>query len=102
MSCVAMHGTLHPVDERMNDHHNGLCVPLPAVEGFPNPVEESGEDWFRRQSAGVQRQMMGPGKLDAWNQGLVQIGQMSGVREDDVYGPMRYELPLKALIEVEP
>jgi hypothetical protein len=98
MSCVAMHGTLHPLDESLNDHHNGLCVPLPAVEGFPNPVDGSGEDWFRAQSAAVQRQMMGPGKFDAWTNGLVQIPDMTGQHEDPVYGFMRVERPLKDLV----
>lgn len=26
MSCVAMHGTVHPVTETLNDHHNGRCL----------------------------------------------------------------------------
>ena len=98
MSCVAQHGSFHPLDERLNDHHNGLCVPLPAVEGYPNPVEGTGEDWFSQQSEAVQKQMMGPGKFDAWLKGKITIPQMTATRPDDVYGDMRFEPPLKDLV----
>lgn len=98
MSCVAQHGTLHGLEERLNDHHNGLCVPLPSVKGYPAPVEQGGADWFAAQPEAVQRQMMGPGKYAAWKSGQVAIDQMTGIHVDDVYGDMRIEPALKELV----
>ena len=96
MSCVAMHGTIHSLDETLNDHHNGLCVMLPLVG--ENPIKLLGQAWFDQQSEAVQRQMMGPGKLEAWNAGKFSFGDLVATHDDDVYGEMRVEQSLKELV----
>jgi SPP1 gp7 family putative phage head morphogenesis protein len=101
MSCVVMHGTIHPVDEALNDHHNGRCVAIPLVIGFPNPVEQTGLQWFEQQSEATQRALMGPGKYDAWRSGSIRLDQLTEERRDDVYGLMRVEPSLKSLLGVE-
>lgn len=98
MSCVAMHGTPHPVEEVLNDHHNGRCTAVPMVKGFDNPVKEIGTEWFGKQSEAAQRAMLGPGKYAAWRDGKFGLEQLSAIREDSVYGPMRVEQTLKELI----
>lgn len=137
MSCIAMDGTLHPVTERLNDHHNGRCamVPVPVsyralgldVAESPAPDEwlrsqpeatqrrllgarydewragnlrfgETARQWFERQPEAVQRAMMGPGKHDAWKAGEFRLEQLSMVQDDPVWGRMRVETPLKALV----
>lgn len=100
MSCVVMHGTIHPVDEALNDHHNGRCAPIPLVKGFPNPVDQTGIDWFLAQPEATQKQLMGPGKYQAWQDGAIQLDQLTAERVDDVYGVMRGEPSLKQLLEV--
>lgn len=100
MSCVVMHGTIHPIEETLNDHHNGRCVPIPLVKGFPNPVEQTGLDWFSQQSEATQRQLMGPGKYNAWRAGQIRLDHLTTERVDDVYGAMRSEPSLKQLLEV--
>lgn len=98
MSCVVMHGTIHPVEKALNDHHNGRCVAIPLVIGFDNPITETGIEWFERQSAATQRALMGPGKFDAWQNGRVRLDQLTEERQDDVYGLMRGEPSLKQLL----
>lgn len=98
LSCVSMHGTIHSLEETLNDHHNGRCAPLPYIPEFGNPVEQSGEDWFKSLSPAQQAQMMGNGKFQAWRDGLFQFNQLSKVHTDDVYGDMRTETPLKDLV----
>ena len=99
LSCVAQHGTLHPVDETLNDHHNGRCNMIPAVVGFDNPMGDvTGEDWFSQLPEATQRAMMGPGKFNAWRDGKFTFGDLSSMRVDPVYGPMRIEETLQALV----
>jgi hypothetical protein len=102
MSCVAMHGTIHPVDEPLNDHHNGRCAQVPIVQGYTNPVTETGVEWFEKQPEAVQRARMGAEYYQAWKDGLFGIGDMSTTRRDEVYGDMRSETPLWQLLGAEP
>lgn len=97
-SCIVMHGTVHGLDEILNDHHNGRCAMLPIVAGFDNPLEQTGVQWFESLSEAKQRQILGPGKFEAWKQGKFTLPQLSREHNDDVYGAMRVETPLKNLI----
>jgi hypothetical protein len=99
MSCVAMHGTEHGLDEVLDDHHNGRCTQVPiTILDRNNPVEQSGQDWFNAQDEATQKAMMGAGKYDAWKDGAFDLGQLTAQHEDDVYGLMRTETALKDLI----
>ena len=97
MSCVAQHGTEHPLDEVLDDHYNGRCAAAPLTI-FGNPVEQSGLDWFGAQNAERQREMMGPGKYEAWKDGKFDLSQMTSEQKDEVYGQMRTEATLKELL----
>jgi len=98
LSCVAQHGTVHPLEETLNDHHNGRCAPLPYIPEFGNPVEQTGEDWFKSLSPAQQANMMGQSKYDAWKSGQFSFDKLSREVENDVYGKMRSETPLKDLV----
>lgn len=98
MSCVALHGTVYPVGTIADDHYNGRCAMVPWVEGAPNPIEQSGEDWFNEQSDATQQAMMGQAKWDAWKDGQFELSQLTKVTTDDVYGSMRGETSLKDLV----
>lgn len=32
MGCIAMHGSIHSLDETLGDHHNGRCVSIPLTK----------------------------------------------------------------------
>lgn len=98
MSCVAMHGSIHPLDEQLNDHYNGRCAALPHIAEFGNPVSENGEAWFSNQNEETQRAMMGAKKFEAWKDGQFTFDKLSAEQENDVYGIMRTEASLKALV----
>lgn len=97
MSCVAMHGSIHPLSEKLDDHYNGRCAMLPYLGD--NPVEQSGEAWFGEQSEELQKKMMG-GKWDAWHDGKFDFGQLSTISHSDVFGDMRGEISLKDLLSL--
>jgi len=99
MSCVAQHGTIHPLSETLNDHWNGRCAMVPLVRGFEPVINEGdGRQWFEQQSEARQREMMGPGKYDAWKAGKFDFSQLTTQTDDRVYGTMRIEQTLQALV----
>ncbi len=99
MSCVAKHGSFHTLDERLNDHHNGLCFMVPqTIFGLGAPIQ-SGEDWFGGLDNATQAKMMGAEKYKAWWAGKFEFSALSVEHDDDVYGRMWTEAPLKDLIK---
>jgi len=107
MGCIAMHGTEHPLSETLDDHPNGRCAAVPItvsprdigidIDWERGPVE-TGEAWFERQPESVQREMMGPGKYEAWKDGKFQLRDLVGQQTDPRWGTMRYERSLKDLV----
>lgn len=94
--CIAMHGRVFSVTERLQSHPNCRCQPLPIVHGAPLP--ESGPEWFARQEPGVQRSVLGAGKFEAYRKGELLLTDLVGVRRDPRWGLVRYELPLSAVL----
>lgn len=98
MSCIALHGSIHPLSEPLRDHYNGRCTMVPLLTGMSNPVSETGESWFGNQDETTQRSMMGPGKFKLYKSGgLKEFTRLSKLSTDDVYGTMFVETPLKEL-----
>lgn len=98
LSCIDNHGKAFPLDEELNDHHNGRCTAIPAVFGY-NPVDTTGEDWFNGLTEAEQAKIMGKGKFNAWKEGKISFGQFSVENDDPVYGRMKTEASLKSLLE---
>jgi hypothetical protein len=95
-ACVAMHGSVHPLSEPLNDHHNGRCTMIPMLAGQESDIE-LGTDWFEQQSEEKQKEVLGESKFSAWKEGKFQMAEISGVTNDPVYGAMRVERSLKEL-----
>lgn len=72
---------------------------LPYIEEFGNPVEQSGIQWFENLPEAQQKKILGQGKFDAWKAGKFTLPQLSKEHENDVYGKMRVETPLKELVK---
>ncbi len=98
MSCLAMHGTEHPLTEPLNDHHCGRCIAFPLLFGQENPFTQSGQEWFDLQNEMAQMKQMGKSKYEAYKAGLFNFNQLSRELENDVFGLRRSETPLKDLI----
>ncbi len=101
-SCLAMHGTVHPVDEALNDHHNGRCsaipiVPLAARLGIPEPQLGDAEQWLKAQPESVQQEMLGKGVYEGYKGGKWGLKDLTATYEDGVYGTMRRPPTLEML-----
>lgn len=103
VSCIAMHGSRHRLDERLDDHPNGRCVMAPIVRGFPPPNIAPGAERFAALSADDQLRIMGPAMLAAWRDGLIDLtptGEHTvvGRRRSKRWGTMRYARSLRAIL----
>lgn len=81
-SCLAQHGSIHPLDEPGPlDHHQGRCTGIPVtkpwaqlgVNDIPEPGTAirpgDGVKWLKKQPQDVQERVMGPKRLAAWKAG---------------------------------
>lgn len=98
MSCVAQHGTVHPLEESLSDHHNGRCAMIPWVVETDKPIEMGGREWFDQLSPDEQRERMGGAKHDAYTAGAFDFAALSGTHTDEIYGVLHVEAPLRELV----
>lgn len=96
LACLAMHGTVHELDEDFSSHPNCRCVAMPEVvswaelwkrNGLPgNPPAEQrqplssdhpADSWLRGLGEDEQRQILGPRRLELWQAGELQLQDMS-------------------------
>lgn len=78
-SCLGMNGTTWPTeDPGPLDHHAGRCMRVPLLRPLkelgirgpePQSVVPDSEAWFKAQPPGVQREIMGPKRFEAWKEG---------------------------------
>lgn len=81
-SCIAQHGSEHPLDEDGPlDHHQGRCTRLPVtkswaelgIDGIDEPDDAirpgDGVRWLERQSDEMQERILGPKRYAAWQEG---------------------------------
>jgi hypothetical protein len=109
-ACIAQHGTRHPPDEVMNDHHNGACTPVAITptyqellgldEPIPGDVPSAltigrGADWFATQPAELQRRILGDARYNAFEAGAIALQDLVRTHDDPVLGPIVVEGSLK-------
>lgn len=105
-SCWAMHGTIHSVDETLNDHPNGRCVAAPMVKGFTPSSRPTGVEMFenmrdeekRRPGSTDLNQILSPKKYDAFMSGQVEPAQFSHQTSNAVWGSTRREASLEQML----
>ena len=96
-ACMAMHGTQHGSDEKLDGHYNCRCTELPLVIGAKNDIP-SGESVFSQLSEAEQKARLGAEKWQAWQDGAFSFNQLATQHTDDVYGTMRSVTSLKDLV----
>jgi SPP1 gp7 family putative phage head morphogenesis protein len=69
--CLGRHGSVHPVSERMATHPQCRCRQIPIVEGVEPILNQTGEEWLRKQPAEVQKAVFpSPGRYKVWSEGM--------------------------------
>ncbi len=97
-SCIAMHGSIHDIDEPGPlDHQQGRCSRAPVTKRWsdidprlagvsepPGMVQPGdGEAWLRKQSPEVQDKILGKRGAEAWRNGQWPASQWSQLRVTD-------------------
>jgi hypothetical protein len=99
ISCWDQHGSVHSVNEMLDDHHRGRCVPVPIVRGTRWADDfERGPERFDALDASVQRRIMGGAMYAAWRAGEVRWGEFSRPYQDNVFGEMLRAASLRDLL----
>jgi SPP1 gp7 family putative phage head morphogenesis protein len=99
-ACLALHGTIYDTDVPMEGHWNCRCTLVPVTILNPKGADiEKGEAWFADQSAATQKEILGPSKYSAWQNGEFKFSQLAQHADDSVFGKMWRETPLKELIQ---
>ena len=111
--CLAMDGSLHDLDETLDSHPNCRCVATPVTKSWDDILSplgidasdipetshdtyQTGQEWFDDQSSDKQREILGPAKFDAYQDGTISsLSDLVGTRNDPQWGSSYYELPLK-------
>lgn len=92
-SCIAQHGTLHPLEEDgPHDHQNGRCTALPKTQtwadlGFPGIDEpedliQSPEAWIAENPQDAL-QALGPDRFQMLTDGRITLADMSTLHHND-------------------
>jgi hypothetical protein len=102
-----MHGTVHPLDEPFASHPNCRCQATPITKtwaelgftGIPDlPEPEPGSAVFARLSEAEQRQILGPGKLELFKAGKLELRDLVAVTNSRVWGKGRRERTLREVL----
>jgi SPP1 gp7 family putative phage head morphogenesis protein len=98
IACLLMDGHLFPVDEPFAEHVQGRCVPVPEVLGLPVIEWPDGKTWFLAQDVNYQREILGPGRYEAWRAGDFELDEVVSRKTDSVWGDAFIPKPLYELI----
>ena len=95
LACIDKDGSVHSLEEDFNDHPNGRCTQIAAIDGKPIVKFETGKEWFMRQPPEVQKQMMGPKKYAAWKGGRIAFSDLAQAHHHPTFGTHYSEASLK-------
>ena len=106
MACILLDGKRYALDEPMDDHVQGRCAMIPITKSYaemgidapePDFRREVGKDWFLRQNATVQQNMMGA-LYDPWKEGEFELSAIPHLTTSTVWGNSWTPKTLKELV----
>ena len=100
-ACLAMDGSIHALDERLDDHPNGRCAMTPVLAGEEPPARETGAEWFERQDDATQERVLGKAGAEAYRAGAVTLQDFVGRRFSPEWGTTRYAKSLREILGPE-
>lgn len=109
-ACWAMHGSVHGLDERMDEHPNGRCTAVPVLKPWTElgldipdrrPVMASGADEFAKLTPAEQERVLGKAAFAAWQDGAVTLKDFASHKHSDEWGDTLQVASLRALLGEE-
>jgi hypothetical protein len=85
-ACFGMHGTVHPLEEDLEDHPNGRCTAVPEIRGFPLAIPDA-DVAFANLTPDEQLRVFGSRtSLAAYKEGRISLLDMSRTRTSAEWG----------------
>ena len=72
-ACLADEGHVYPLRQPISEHPQGRCTSIPVITEKGPTKWVSGGEWFEEQSPTRQRAILGPGRYEAWRQGMFRF-----------------------------
>ena len=99
-ACWGMDGTLHPLDEDLNDHVRGRCCAIPQTKSwqelFPDldlsdVIETRAEPWdpetaFKKLTVKQQKDVLGKGRYEMWADGKIKLRNIPAEHKSAIWG----------------
>jgi hypothetical protein len=86
-ACLALDGTEYPTNEDFASHPNCACFLQPKLTYGKTPSFPTGQEWLATQPESVQRQILGAGKFQLYQDGQLDWSQVAQVKDDPTWGP---------------
>ena len=100
--CWAMHGSVHPLTERLDDHPNGRCSMLPHVKALSGmsaqALPETGPVQFARLTPAQQDGILGQAAGRAYRAGAIRLEDVVGRTFDPDWGSTRRVKSLREML----
>lgn len=96
-SCWALHGTVLPLGERVDDHWNGRCTSVCPIKGVDYNIP-TGVDLFDNLSADQQQTILGPAAYAAYQAGDVTLSDFVEKDTDPIFGNVIQAASLKGVL----
>lgn len=109
-ACWARHGTLYPLEERLNDHPNGRCAPVPRVKSWralgvdipdERPNITPGPVAFAKLKEADQRAILGKAAHAAYMDGALELKDMATERDSREWGRTLQRASLRQAVGAE-
>lgn len=95
IACIAMDGKFYPLSVPFAEHVTGRCTPIPAIKGIKWKSRlQDGNVWFESLSPDAQIATMGPGRYQAWKDGLLSWDNMAVYKEHPIWGGSFHPAPI--------
>lgn len=98
-ACIMADGNILLLETSFEEHVQGRCTLVPNVIGAPDPTWQTGKQWFMTQPPEVQKQIIGPGRFDAWQGGQFKLDDLITKRTNRTWGNALVPTPLKDLVQ---
>lgn len=101
-ACLMADGEFYQNKADIAEHPQGRCIGVPVLQNRPIPQWELGPQWFRGQDEATQREILGPGRFDAWQAGQFRLEEVAVVKRSRQWGDSLQPAPLKDLTGERP
>jgi SPP1 gp7 family putative phage head morphogenesis protein len=96
--CLAADGEELSSDVDFEAHPNCRCTLVPICAGVEPPQWTAGGDWFEEQDEETQRNILGPGRYELWqNGGVSDFRQFATRVQNETWGGAVVPTPVGAL-----